>query len=184
MDFIKTEEFSYFIIPLMIFCLRVIDVSLGTLRIIFVSKGYKSFAPLIGFVEILVWIFAVSRIMENMNNWVFYVAYAGGFATGTYVGMILEKKLAIGHELIRVITKKVATELIFSLKENGFSITSLKAEGGLGPVSVLYIILNRKYIKGVIETIKFYNPQAIYTIEDIRTVSNSLLQTHINVKKK
>lgn len=184
MDFIKTEEFNLFIIPFMIFGLRVLDVSLGTIRIIFVSKGYTSFAPFIGFVEILIWVFAVSRIMDNLNNWIFYIAYAGGFAAGTYVGMVLEKKLAIGHELIRIITQKDATDLIFLLKEKGFRITSVKAEGGLGPVSVLYVITKRKFIEGVIKIIKIYNPHAIYTIEDIRAVSSSLIKSHIAIKRK
>lgn len=184
MEFLKSDEYTYVLLPLMIFLLRIVDVSMGTLRIIFVSKGYKKLAPLIGFFEILIWIFAVSRIMENLNNWICYVAYAGGFATGNLVGMILEERLAIGHELIRVITKKEAIELINALKDKGFGITSIKANGINGEVAVLYIIINRKKIDEVLETIKKYNPQALYTVEDIRSVHKEIFHGEVQQRRR
>ncbi len=183
MEFFKSEAFTYILLPLMIFFLRIIDVSMGTLRIIFVSKGYKKLAPFFGFFEILIWIFAISRIMENLDNWACYIAYAGGFATGNYAGMILEEKLAIGHELIRVITRKEAIELINALKNKGFGITSLKANGINGEVAVLYIIINRKNIGEVLDTIKTYNPLALYTIEDIRSVHKEIFHGKVEKKK-
>ena len=184
MDFFVSDGYTYIVLPLMIFFLRIIDVSMGTLRIIFVSKGYKKLAPLIGFFEILVWIFAVSRIMENLNNWVCYVAYAGGFATGNFAGMILEEQLAIGHELIRVITRKEAVELINALKDKGFGITSIKANGIHGEVAVLYIIINRKKIDEVLGIIKHHNPQALYTVEDIRSVHKEIFHGEVQQKKR
>ena len=105
--------FDYLAVPLLIFCLRICDMTLDTLRIIFMTKGLKRLAPIIGFFEILIWIVAITRIMQHLNNWTCYVAYAGGFATGNYVGMWLDEKLAIGHELIRVITRVDATMLTF-----------------------------------------------------------------------
>lgn len=184
MDFLKSDEYTYILLPLMIFLLRIIDVSMGTLRIIYVSKGHKRLAPLIGFFEILVWIFAITRIMDNLNNWVCYVAYAGGFATGNLVGMILEERLAIGHELIRVITKKEAVELINALKDKGFGITSIKANGINGEVAVLYVIINRKKINEVLDTIKKYNPQALYTVEDIRSVHKEIFHATQSTTQK
>ena len=106
MEFLSSPYFTYIFLPLSIFCLRICDVTLDTMRIIFMTKGYKNLAPIIGFFEILIWIFAISRTMQNLHtNWLCYIAYAGGFATGNYVGMLLDEKLAIGHEIIRVITK-------------------------------------------------------------------------------
>ena len=104
------DWFTFVILPFLIFIARITDVSLGTLRIIFVSKGYKIIAPLIGFIEILIWIVAISKIIQNIDNWICYIAYAGGFAVGNYVGMRLEEKLAIGFELVRVITQKDASK--------------------------------------------------------------------------
>lgn len=100
---------AWVIIPLLILLARVLDVSIGTLRIILLGKGYKKLAPMLGFVESFVWILAVSQIMQNLNNLYYYVAYAGGFATGTYLGMVLEEKLSLGYVIVRVITHKDAT---------------------------------------------------------------------------
>lgn len=174
MDILESEQFMLIAVPLMIFFLRIIDVSLGTLRIIFVSKGFKLLAPIIGFFEILIWIFVVSRVMGDLSNWVSFVAYAGGFATGNFVGMKLEEKLAIGHELVRVITRREATDLIGSLKTGGYGVTSVEAMGVDGEVSVLYVIINRKKLPEVLKIIREYNPRALYTVEDIRKVSREV----------
>jgi uncharacterized protein YebE (UPF0316 family) len=158
----------------MIFVLRLLDVSMATIRIIFIAKGYKKLAPLIGFFEVLIWLFAISKVMANLDNWVCYTAFAAGFAAGNYVGILLENKLAIGHELIRVITKKEAFELIDALKVKGFGTTTLKATGINGEVAVIYIIVNRKHLNIALGIIKHFNPQALYTIEDIRSVNQEI----------
>ena len=135
MDFLETDIFSYLVLPLMIFLARIADVSLGTIRIIFVSKGMRKVAPLIGFFEILIWLLAISRIFQDLDNWIAYIAYAGGFAAGNYFGMLLEERLAIGHEMIRVVTKREAGELVEALKGKGFGVTSIKATGVEGEVN-------------------------------------------------
>ena len=86
----------------LIFLARICDVSIGTMRIIFVSKGKRNIAPILGFFEVLIWITAISKIMENLDNYVNFIAYAAGFATGNFVGMIIEEKLAMGILMIRV----------------------------------------------------------------------------------
>ena len=184
MEFIKTEEFTYIILPLVIFFLRVMDVSTGTTRIIFVSKGYRYLAPIIGLFEVLIWLIAVTRIMENLDNWVCYLAYAGGFATGNYVGMLLEEKLAIGHLLLRVITKKEANELIDALKDKGFGITTVQANGIDGEVALIFLILNRKHVENALAIVQQYNPLAIYTLEDIRKVNKGIYYGDIALRKK
>jgi len=174
MEFINSDLFTYFLLPLFIFVARIMDVSLGTLRIIFVTRGMKKVAPLFGFFEVLIWLIAISRIMENLDNWVCYIAYAAGFATGNYVGMYIEEKLAIGHEMIRVITRRDASALINDLRERGYGITSVKAEGIEGEVAVIYIIARRSMIKEVLDLINFHNPRALYTIESIKYVNKEI----------
>ncbi len=174
MEFLDTSAFSYILLPLMIFFARVADVSLDTIRIIFVSKGMKKTAPLIGFFEILIWLIAISKIFQNLDNWTAYVAYAGGFAAGNYVGMLLEERLAIGYEMIRVITKTEANDLVYELKDSGFGVTSIKARGVDGEVGVLYIIVKRSMAKTVLKIINEYNPRALYTIESIRAVNREI----------
>ncbi len=178
---------TYIAIPLLIFTARILDVSLGTLRIVFIAKGYKKLAPLLGFVEILIWIIAISKIIRHIDNWVYYLAYAGGFAMGSYVGMIIEEKLAIGLEMVRVVTRRDAMDLRNVLHEKGFGVTYIPAEGSEGEVGVLYTIVNRNQLKETIEIIQQYNPRAFYTIEDIRFVSKSYaaqLQAPLSTRKR
>ncbi len=151
-------------------------MTLDTLRIIFMTKGLKGLAPVIGFFEILIWIVAITRIMQNLNSWVCYVAYAGGFATGNYVGMLVDEKLAIGHELIRVITRVDATELASALRSDGYGVTTVKAAGMQGEVGILYIIVNRKSQKHAIQIIQEHNPNAFVTIQNIHYVNRPPLE--------
>lgn len=178
---------TYVAIPLLIFTARILDVSLGTLRIVFIAKGFKRLAPILGFVEILIWIIAISKIIQHIDNWVYYLAYAGGFAMGSYVGMIIEEKLAIGLEMVRVVTRRDAMDLRNVLREKGFGVTYIPAEGSEGEVGVLYTIVNRNQLKETIAVIQQYNPRAFYTIEDIRFVSKGYaaqLQAPLKTRKR
>ena len=153
-------------------------MTLDTLRIMFMTKGLRRLAPIIGFFEILIWIIAITRIMQDVTNWICYVAYAGGFATGNYVGMLVDEKLAIGHELIRVITRVDAIQLATTLRADGYGVTTVKACGMQGEVGILYIIANRKNQKHVIQIIQHYNPKAFVTVQSIHYV-NRLLDRNI-----
>ncbi len=111
--FIQTDSFLfvYVLIPLLIFLARVTDVTLGTIRIVFVAKGYKFLSAVLGFFEVFIWLVAVSKIFENLDNWFYYIAYAGGFAAGNYVGLLIEERMAIGYVNIRIVTKQSGEEL-------------------------------------------------------------------------
>jgi uncharacterized protein YebE (UPF0316 family) len=174
MELLNISYFDFLILPVFIFCLRICDVTLDTMRIIFMTKGFKRLAPVIGFFEVLIWIVAITRIMQNLNSWVCYVAYAGGFAAGNYFGMLLDEKLAIGHELIRVITRLDSGDLADALRNAGFGVTSVKASGMQGEVGILYIIVNRKNQKQAIGIIQQYNPNAFFTVENIHFVNRPL----------
>ncbi len=162
------DFFGLIILPLLIFFARVIDVSLGTIRVIFISKGYKYYAPIIGFFEILVWLFAISQIMQHLNNIFFAVTYAAGFAAGTFVGVILEEKISLGTVLIQVITKENYTEIMNALQEKNFKPTAFDAEGTKGKVKMIFVITERHNTKKAVNTIKSMNPHAFYSIEDIK----------------
>jgi uncharacterized protein YebE (UPF0316 family) len=179
-EIIDPVWFNYVILPLLIIIARICDVSLNTLRIIYLSKGYKLIVPILGFFEVLIWLLAVTRIFANLDNWLMYIAYPLGFALGNFVGMRLEERLAIGVELIRIITRKDAHELINALRGKGFSVTAIQAEGSQGEVGVLYSIVNRKNLNEYVEIIKEFNPNAFYTVEDVRFVSHRLTDTRTN----
>jgi uncharacterized protein YebE (UPF0316 family) len=172
-DFFDTWYFDFLILPLLIFLARIVDVSMDTIRMIFIARGFKKFAPFIGFFQVLVWIVTITRIMANLENWTCYIAYAAGFASGNLIGMIIEERLALGIELIRVVTRRQADLLISALKDHNFPVTSVDATGAYGNVAVLFIVVKRKQMKEVLDLIKEYNPHAFYTVEDIRFVSKT-----------
>ncbi|PIQ08631.1 MAG: hypothetical protein COW71_10795 [Ignavibacteriales bacterium CG18_big_fil_WC_8_21_14_2_50_31_20] len=165
--------FGTIIVPILIILAKIIDVSLGTLRIILVSKGSKSLAPFLGFFEVLVWIIAIGQVMQNLTNPINYVAYALGFALGNYFGILLEGKLALGQVIVRVISKRDASELIEVLKTAKYGITIVDAIGSTGPVHMIFTVIKRSQVGKVVNIIKEYNPRAFYSIEDIRYVSET-----------
>lgn len=162
------EIFALVVLPILIFLARVADVTMRTIRIIFISRGVKYLAPIIGFFEVLIWIIAVSQIMQNITNVFNYIAYAGGFALGTYIGMCIEAKISIGTLSVRIISKNIAIDLPKSLKKDGYRTTVIDAYGSRGPVKVIYIILKRKKVPELIATVKKIDSKAMYSVEDVR----------------
>ena len=166
--------YSMILIPLLIFFARVCDVSLGTIRIIFISKGIKYLAPLVGFFEILIWLFAINQIFQDFSNIYYYIFYAGGFALGNLIGIVIDEKLSIGTVGIRIITRFDANNLVMALKKIKIGLTVVDAEGPNGKVKLIFTIVNRQNINKVIKIVKKYNPKAFYSVEDIRHVSEEL----------
>ena len=119
-SFFDSWFFLWIILPLLIFFSRAIDVSLGTIRIIFVSKGQRFLASLLGFFEILIWLIAIRQIMQNLENIFCYIAYAGGFAIGNLLGVTIEQKVAIGKIIFRVVTRTDASKLVANFRLHGF----------------------------------------------------------------
>ena len=183
---LHSPVFTYFILTALIFFARVIDVSIGTMRVIFVSRGYKSLAALCGFFEVLIWLIAITQIIRNLTNVRYYIAYAGGFATGNYVGMLIEEKIALGRVLIRVVTSKDYKGLMECLKSRNYRVTVLDAKGLYGNVKILFTVIPRHQIEQIVYLIKEFNPQAFYTIEDIRFVNEERIfhKDSVVIRKK
>lgn len=165
---VDSEVFRWIVTPSLIFLARICDQSVGTLRIIFIGRGNKTVAPLLGFFEVLIWLLAIRVIMTNLTSWFYYVAYAGGFAAGNYVGMYLEEKMAMGTTLVRIVTSQGDAELIARLQAENYGVTSVEAQGGRGPVHLVYTIVKRSDLARVLAIVDRYNPRAFYTIEDVR----------------
>ena len=166
------DIFQYILLPLLIFFARIVDVSLGTIRIIFISKGFKFLSLIIGFVEVLIWLVAINRIWSDMSNVWLYIAYAGGFATGNYVGIWLDEKISLGMAMITVIIRKNANKLIRALKKSEFKLTIVNGQSGKAEkdVKIIFLVVKRRDIKKIFNVIQKINPKAFYTIEDIRSV--------------
>jgi len=173
-SFFNSDLFNYLILPLLIFLARICDVSIGTMRIIYVSKGKKNIAPFLGFFEVLIWIIAVSRIMQNLDNYICYIAYASGFATGNFIGMLIEERLAVGTQLIRVITPKGGNELVSLLNANGLGATCVEGHGVRENVQLVYTVVHRNDMSKALDVINVFNPKVFYTIEDVRAVSEGI----------
>ncbi|MGA1794063.1 MAG: DUF2179 domain-containing protein [Thermoplasmatota archaeon] len=173
MDFFDSQLFTLVIIPILICLARVVDVTIGTLRIIFISKGMKYLAPVMGFFEVIIWLIAIGQIMQNLSNWVNYIAYGTGFAIGNYVGIMIEQKISLGYVLVRIITRRSARNLIKWLENSGRKFTIVDARSDWGLVNIIYMPLKRKEVREVVAKVKAFNPHAFYTVEDVRAVSGS-----------
>jgi len=170
----ESSTFTYLVLPFLIFFARICDVTIGTIRIVMVAKGQKVWAPILGFFEVVIWLLAISRIFENLDNWLCYLAFGAGFATGNYIGLMLEEKLAMGIVKIQIITRKPADTLIDKLVAAGYGITHQNAKGGAEKVSIIYSIIKRTEVPKMAEQIKEYNPKAFYSIEDVKFVSHGI----------
>lgn len=168
---LNSDLFTWVILPFLIFLARICDVTIGTIRIIFVSKEQKLWASLFGFFEVLIWLVVIGQVMQNLDNVFCYIAYAGGFACGNYIGITIEGKLAMGVLIVRIFTTKGDMKLVDSLRAAGFGVTNIPAQGGTGPVNVVYTIIKRSYLPEVISIIKQFNPKAFYSVEEVRSVN-------------
>jgi len=166
--------YTWLLLPLLIFIARVVDVSLGTVRVIFVSRGLKYLAPVVGFFEILIWLLAMGQIMKNLSNPACYIAYAGGFAMGNYVGIAIAEKLSLGVVLIRVVTRRDALPLVERLQEEDYGVTSVDGHGSSGLVKVVFTVVPRREVRDVVHMIKAFNPHAFYSIEEVGFVEKGI----------
>ncbi|HTL81443.1 MAG TPA: DUF2179 domain-containing protein [Bacteroidia bacterium] len=171
------EALNWIIIPVLIFCSRLCDVTLATLRNIFIHKGFRNIVPIIGFFEVLIWLVAMKQVMNRADNIACYFAWAGGFATGTYVGMRIEERLALGMQVIRIITNQLSENLIVGLKKANHGITVVDAQGANGPVKMIFSIVQRKNLKEVINLIETLQPNAFYSIEDVRNAHHGVFRS-------
>lgn len=169
---VSPEIFHYVLLPLLIFVARIGDVSINTLRIIYMLHGKKWISTFLGFFESLIWILAISQIFQNVDSMITYFAYASGFACGVFVGMLIEDRLAIGRVVVRVIEPSINTDLIEFLDTNGYRYSNISGLSKEGDVNILFTVIKREKLKATIGIIKKYNPNAYYTVEGIKRVSD------------
>ncbi|MBN2499968.1 MAG: DUF2179 domain-containing protein, partial [Anaerolineales bacterium] len=165
---------QYVGLPGLVFLARVLDVSLGTLRIIFISRGKKFLAPLFGFIETFIWIIAVSQIIRNVQGVWSYVAYAAGFATGTIVGMLIEDRLAIGTLILRTILPGDVIALRDRLHSAGYGVTCVQGQGYQTGVTLVYTIIKRKNLQEVTAIIHQLHPAAFLSINELRSAEKGV----------
>ena len=161
-------------LPLLIFAARVCDVTLGTMRIIFTSRGMRNWAPVLGFVETFIWIVAVSSIVKHAQNVAAFIGYASGFATGTYVGMMIENRLAMGTLTVRAIIRRDPKELIETLHNAGFGVTAVDGHGSSGDVKIIYSTVKRADLPAIINIFHQTLPGAFISVEEVRSTEQGV----------
>jgi uncharacterized protein YebE (UPF0316 family) len=166
--------FSWVVLPALIFLARVCDVTIGTVRIIFIARGRKFLAPLLGFFEVSIWLLAISQIMQNIDNLVCFVAYAFGFAMGNFIGILIEEKLAMGTLIVRIILAEKDTTLKERLFDAGFGVTVIDGQGKNGAVEMLFSVIKRRDLDKFVTIIEECQANAFYSVEDAKSVNKGI----------
>ena len=154
--------------PMLIFGARLLDVPIGTLRIVSIAQGRKPLAAFLGFFESLIWLIATCHLMQNLTDWTCYVAYAAGYAAGNYLGLCIEEWLALGTVVLTVNANGDTSILTQALREGDFGVTIFRAEGLAGERAVLSTVFPKQRLKEALLIVKNFSPAAFYTVEDIR----------------
>lgn len=170
---VSENVFSFLLLPLLIFMARILDVSINTVRIIYVLGGRKFTSTLLGFFESFIWLMAIRQIFEHLDNWMCYVAYPAGFAAGIFVGMIIEEKIAYGKVIVRIITRKEIHPLLQYLNKEYHRYTYVKAEGPDGLENLVFTVLQREKLERLLMTLKDILPTAFYTVEKVNRAAES-----------
>ncbi|HEX7021669.1 MAG TPA: DUF5698 domain-containing protein [Trueperaceae bacterium] len=167
---------------LLIFSMRIADVSLGTLRIVMLVRGQRRLAGLLGFFESLIWLLAAGQVLANLDNPLKIVAYAGGYATGTMFGSTIEKWLAMGKSFMRIVAPVDSPQVADALRARGFFVTVINAQGRDGEVRISFSVIPRKRMSEVLDVVSRVNPRAFVTFEETRTVDLAVLPA-VRVRK-
>jgi uncharacterized protein YebE (UPF0316 family) len=175
---INPELYALVILPLLIFLARVADVSMETIRVIYISRGVKYLAPIIAFFEIIIWLLAMEVVMSDLSNLANFFAFAFGFATGTYVGLVIEEKLSIGMVILRIITTDEPSNegIVTFLAGEHFGVTHLDAQGSRGTVKIILSLVNRTDVLRITEFLHKNFPHAFFSIEDVRYANEGVFR--------
>jgi uncharacterized protein YebE (UPF0316 family) len=149
---------------------RVADVTLGTLRTVFVVHGRRGIACALGFVELLIWVMVVARVVRNLDQPLYAICYASGFAVGTYLGITVEGWFGAGDQVVRVFTR-LGSQLAKELRGMGYVVTQFEGTGHGGPISLLFLQAPRRRMRPVVEHIVRADPDCFYIVDDIRLSS-------------
>ncbi|OPJ56310.1 DUF2179 domain-containing protein [Alkalithermobacter paradoxus] len=168
---------------LFIFFSRCLDVSMATIRTILVVKGKKFTAASIGFLEIIIYVFAINKVLTGMDNIGNVISYALGFATGNYLGVVIEEKMALGTLIVQVVTNRDIEKFSKYLRENGFGITVMEGHGKEGKIHILQSVLHRKDLHSFEKYVNKYDDSAFITISDARTIRGGYFKNRIINKK-
>lgn len=160
-------------LPALVFAAETCVLTLATLRTIFIARGKKIPAAMLGFFEVSIWLFAIGQVMQNLGDWGNAVAFAAGFALGNYLGVLIEQKLALGNLTVSITTKD-ADELATQLRSAGFGATTMNGQGTHGPVEMVISVIERKHLSQVTTIIETVSPRAFYAVNHLQATADGI----------
>ncbi|MBL3654773.1 DUF2179 domain-containing protein [Fulvivirga sediminis] len=170
---VDSETFRIVVLPLMIFFARICDVSINTIRIIFVMGGKKWISTILGFFESLIWLLAIGQIFQHIDNIYSYIAYPAGFACGILVGMLIEERLALGKVVVRIITSADLSSILDYIHDKNIRYSMVSSETHEGEEKLLFTVQNRDNLPDFLNHMQKSIPKAFYTVESVKNASES-----------
>jgi uncharacterized protein YebE (UPF0316 family) len=161
--------------PLLIFFMRVTDVSLATVRMLLIMRNARLWAPLIGFFEVLIWLLAAGTAIQHLDSPLHVLGYAGGFAAGNWVGLLLEERLAFGFASVQVFAPVHGSELASALRAFGHGVTQIQGRGGEGPVDLIMSVVKRKDLPAVSALVNDLAPESFVSVEEPTAIQHGWL---------
>lgn len=155
---------------LVVFLARTLDISLATMRILMILHGRRLMAAVIGFFESLIFISVLTYVLKGLDDIPSLIFYALGFATGNYLGLFVEDKIAIGDVTVQIISKKDSSSLVEDIRRRGFGVTVLEGCGRDGTRQVLMVYLHRRDTRALMEMVEEFDQGAVITVLDTRKV--------------
>jgi uncharacterized protein YebE (UPF0316 family) len=165
------------LLPVLIFLAEMTVVTFGTLRIIFVARGCRYLAPLLGFFEVLIWLFAIGQVMQNLGDGWCFLAFALGFTLGNWLGIWIEGRLALGMVVVRVFTPPDSMELVDHLRAANFGVTCVEGKGAKGPVQIVMTVIKRRQLPVVKDMIHAHQPNAFYSVDELQAATDGVSPT-------
>ena len=160
-----------------IFVLRVLNISIDTLRFMLTMRGKRGISWILGFIESVLFVVVIGSVINDLNNILNIIGYSAGFATGTVVGMAIEKRLAIGYVHLNIISRQKGANLADTLRNANYAVTEIPALGKDGAVSLLDCSIRRKDMKDIEQLILEADPDAFITVEDITPIKHGYWRT-------
>ena len=164
--------------PLLIFCLRIVDVSCDTMRVLFAIRGRRGIAALLGFTQAFIWIFAVGNAVKHLDSWWHILGYASGYAMGTFVGITIERAVAYGMATVRVISRHGGVEIAEALRALGYGVTEISGHGREGTVEILTVVVHRAHLDDVLREIDKWDDGAFVTVDEPQVLRGGMMKTN------
>ena len=168
-DSMSAEPVTY--MPWLILFAEAVVVTLSTLRTIFIAQGKKSLAPILGFFEVSIWLFAIGEVMKNLTDWRCSLAFAAGFTTGNFLGILIEQTLAMGSVMIQTITPRDPAALLGSLRTAGYGVTSLPGQGSTGPVHIILSVVPRRDLSAIKAILHAFDPELFFCVDSLNSTT-------------